>query len=103
MEEENYKPFEDIWILNSEGKIIFEHRSEKEAESFFIKMLFDGLTDFTIKYFKDKITSLKLGDMLYTFLSMDELVFIGSTKCNNKNKKLRRKLSKVVESLQESL
>ena len=101
MQREKYKPFHDIWLLNAEGRIIFEHRSNKEIDPLTLKLLFESLSDFAGDYFQDEITNFKLGGQSYTILKTDKFLFIGSSKFKTNTDKIKQKLYKVLEDLRK--
>jgi hypothetical protein len=102
MPKEKFKPFRDIWLLNAEGRVIFERISKTRVDTGFIKMLLDGLSDFVSDYFHDEVTNFKLGNQIFTFLKTDDFYFIGSSKLKTNTKKIKKKLIKVLETLRES-
>ena len=103
MQREKYKPFHDLWLLNAEGRIIFEQRSNQKIDMVFIKNLLDGLSDFASDYFHDEVTNFKLGNQIYTFLKTNDFYFIGSSKLKTNTKKIKKKLIKVLKALRESV
>ena len=103
MTTQKYKPFRDIWVLDREGKYIFEHRSDSKIESVFIKMLFDGLDDFVQRCFKDEVSNFKLGPLFYTYLKTDKFLFVGTTKTRMDSKEIKPKLLKVLDTIRENV
>ena len=97
-----YKPFRDIWLLNAEGRVIFEQRSSSSVDAEFIKNLLEGLSDFVDNYFHDEVTNFKLGNQIYTILKTDDFSFIGSSKLTNNTKKIKNQLIKVLDELRGS-
>ena len=85
---QKYRPFQDIWILDKQGRIIYVQKSKYQTDETFLKMLFEGLNDFVNDYFKDKVTNFRLGGRIYTFLNVEDFLFIGSSKIKKNTKKL---------------
>ena len=94
MRGDKFKPFQDIWILNKDGAIIFEHRSKYKIDTVYFKMLFDGLSEFVNNYFHEEMTNFKLGSCCYTFLKTDQFMFIGASKYRKNTSKLGKSLLK---------
>ncbi len=103
MPRESYKPFRDIWLLNTEGRVIFEHRGKTNIDTVFIKMLLDSLSEFVNDYFHEEVTNFRLGNQIYTFLKTNDFYFIGSSKIRKNTKKIKKKLLKVLSALRENV
>ena len=103
MPTQKYKPFRDIWVLDREGKYIFEQRSENKIETAFIKMLFDGIDDFVHRCFEDEVSNFKLGPLFYTYLKTERFLFVGTTRTRKETKGIKPKVLKVLEDIRENV
>jgi len=101
MQSEKYKPFQDIWLLNAEGRIIFEQRSNQQIDTGFIKKLLDSLSDFVNDYFHDEVKNFKVGNLIYTYLKTKDFYFVGTSKHKTNTKRINKKLIKVLEALRK--
>ena len=88
---------DDFWILTKTGVLIYQSSKEKSYDEQFFGMLLSALNMFAEQISNGGLSSFDLANKRFSFIEKNQIIFLGSSASNLKEKTAKKELEAVIK------